>query len=236
MTVGALTCRQSGSRLDTIREHKLRAFLTVLGVIIGTGTMIGVGSIIAGLDGAITGILRSFGPEHADRVQVLAAMGIGNSAGRAAPQAADVRECASPSPSAARRWSMSARILFPTAAGCTRARYKGNDIYNIQMGGTEEGYAAGGTTMKCGPLLYRCGKPPSHAGSRDRRGRSRSSLFPNMDPIGKWIEVDGHSVRDRRRDGPARRFHCPGRTILRVLLPTSRCGRCSPARGKTCWS
>src|SRR3989442_2579431 len=48
--------------LATTREHKMRSFLTVLGVIIGTGTVIGVGSIIAGLDGAITGIVRSFGP------------------------------------------------------------------------------------------------------------------------------------------------------------------------------
>ena len=31
-----------------------------------------------------------------------------------------------------------------------RARYKGNDLYNIDLGGTEEGYAAGGTTMKAG--------------------------------------------------------------------------------------
>ena len=35
----------------------MRSFLTVLGVIIGTGAVIGVGSIIAGLDGAITGLL-----------------------------------------------------------------------------------------------------------------------------------------------------------------------------------
>src|SRR3977135_19313 len=48
--------------LGTVREHKMRSFLTVLGVIIGTGAVIGVGSIIAGLDGAITGLLRSFGP------------------------------------------------------------------------------------------------------------------------------------------------------------------------------
>src|ERR1700690_2398373 len=48
--------------LGTVREHKMRSFLTVLGVIIGTGAVIGVGSIIAGLDGAITGILKSFGP------------------------------------------------------------------------------------------------------------------------------------------------------------------------------
>ncbi len=39
-----------------IREHKLRALLTVLGVIIGTGTVIGVGSILTGLDGAVTAV------------------------------------------------------------------------------------------------------------------------------------------------------------------------------------
>jgi len=61
MTAGSLV---SGARLalDTIRAHKMRSFLTVLGVIIGTGAVIGVGSIIAGLDGAITNLLRSFGP------------------------------------------------------------------------------------------------------------------------------------------------------------------------------
>src|SRR5437773_4997503 len=61
MTIGAVN---AGIRLalSTVIEHKLRSFLTVLGVVIGTGAVIGVGSIIAGLDGAITGMLRSFGP------------------------------------------------------------------------------------------------------------------------------------------------------------------------------
>ncbi len=40
--------------LNTIRDHKMRAFLTVLGVIMGTGTIIAVGSVIVGLDGAIS--------------------------------------------------------------------------------------------------------------------------------------------------------------------------------------
>src|ERR1041384_8378368 len=48
--------------LQTIRTHTLRAFLTVLGVIIGTGTIIGVAAILTGFDASITGILRSFGP------------------------------------------------------------------------------------------------------------------------------------------------------------------------------
>jgi ABC-type antimicrobial peptide transport system permease subunit len=50
--------------LATTREHKMRSFLTVLGVIIGTGAVIGVGSIIAGLDGAITTMINSFGPDN----------------------------------------------------------------------------------------------------------------------------------------------------------------------------
>ena len=48
--------------LATVREHKMRSFLTVLGVIIGTGTVIAVSSIITGVDAAIANITASFGP------------------------------------------------------------------------------------------------------------------------------------------------------------------------------
>src|ERR1043166_8416170 len=61
MTIGTLG-NDVRMALATTIEHKMRSFLTILGVIIGTGAVIGVGSIIAGLDGAITGLLRSFGP------------------------------------------------------------------------------------------------------------------------------------------------------------------------------
>src|SRR5450756_1082361 len=47
---------------QTIRTHKMRAFLTVLGVIIGTGTIIGVAAILTGFDANMTSVLRSFGP------------------------------------------------------------------------------------------------------------------------------------------------------------------------------
>jgi putative ABC transport system permease protein len=54
-----------GLALSTLRENKVRSFLTVLGVIIGTGTIIAVGSIIVGLDGAVTGVIRSMGTNTA---------------------------------------------------------------------------------------------------------------------------------------------------------------------------
>ena len=54
-----------GLALATVREHKMRSFLTVLGVIIGTGTIIAIGSILTGLDGAVTGVIRSMGTNTA---------------------------------------------------------------------------------------------------------------------------------------------------------------------------
>src|SRR5258707_3710184 len=48
--------------MEDIRSLKMGAFLTVLGVIIGTGTIIGVSAILTGFDAQMTSVLRSFGP------------------------------------------------------------------------------------------------------------------------------------------------------------------------------
>ena len=68
MTVALFNCGVKLA-LETVRVHKLRSFLTVLGVIIGTSAVIGVGSIIAGLDGSITNLMRSFRSEYHHRGQ-----------------------------------------------------------------------------------------------------------------------------------------------------------------------
>jgi ABC-type antimicrobial peptide transport system permease subunit len=47
--------------LDTMRTHKFRAFLTILGVLIGTATVIGVASIFEGLDQQVVEIMEGFG-------------------------------------------------------------------------------------------------------------------------------------------------------------------------------
>ncbi|MBZ5516128.1 MAG: ABC transporter permease [Acidobacteriia bacterium] len=47
--------------LDTLRSHKFRAFLTVLGVLIGTATVIGVASIFQGLDREVVELASQFG-------------------------------------------------------------------------------------------------------------------------------------------------------------------------------
>ena len=199
--------------LGTVREHKLRSFLTILGVIIGTGAVIGVGSIIAGLDTAITNLLRSFGP---NTIIVLRGSIMGNWTPeelRRKPidldQARAVRDrCPSV--------EYVSPYLFPLQ-GIHTAKYQGNEVYNVQMGGTEEAYAFGGTTMKRGRFLSDFEN--THAMPVVVIGEDiEKQLLPNVDPIGKWVTVDGHALQvvgviDRP---PA---SLPGQDDTRALVP-----------------
>lgn len=204
--------------LDSIRESKLRAFLTVLGVIIGTGTIIGVGSIIAGLDGAITDILRSFGP---DTLIVFKFRGILRT-GRLTPEEAKRKPLTFENAIAIRERCPSVEHVSPYLLpewnrGPSRARYMGNEVYRIQMGGTEEGYAANGTEMLYGrfftDLESQHRLPVVVIGEDVAR-----NLFPNIDPSGKWIDVNGKQTEVL---GVMKRpaASLPGNDDLRVLFP-----------------
>ncbi len=48
--------------LDTLRENKLRSFLTVLGVVIGITALITVASILVGFYSDVTVYLKAYGP------------------------------------------------------------------------------------------------------------------------------------------------------------------------------
>ncbi len=212
MTMGSV---QNGVQLAlaTVREHKMRSFLTILGVIIGTGAVIGVGSIIAGLDGAITNLLRSFGP---NTVIVLKGKAMGNwtrEEQRRKPLTLEnARAIAERCPSV----EHVSPYIFPMS-GMHTARYKGNDIYGIDMAGTEEGYAAGGTTMKFGRFftdIESMHRQPVVVIGED----VQKQLLPEGDPVGKNIEVDGHSMRVLGvMDRPAAAL--PGQNDTRILIP-----------------
>ena len=47
--------------LDTLRQHKLRSLLTVLGVVIGTMTVIVIAAFVAGIDARVSKEIESFG-------------------------------------------------------------------------------------------------------------------------------------------------------------------------------
>ncbi len=47
--------------LDSLRSNKLRSFLTILGVVIGVATVIGMSSIISGLNSSISSQIQDLG-------------------------------------------------------------------------------------------------------------------------------------------------------------------------------
>ena len=199
--------------MATVRAHKLRSFLTVLGVIIGTGAVIGVGSIIAGLDGAITNLLRSFGP---NTIIVTKTTAMGNATRQERQRKPLTLEQARAVGERSASVEHVSPFLFPPN-GFHTAKYKGNDLYNIQLGGTEEGYAAGGTTMHAGRFFSDLENshhmPVVVIGADVAR-----QIMPNLDPIGKWITVDGHELEVVGvMDRPAASL--PGQDDTRVLIP-----------------
>lgn len=203
--------------LDTVRAHKMRSFLTVLGVIIGTGTIIGVGSIIAGLDGAISGVLRSFGTNTA----IVFKFPIGFATGRTSEELQRKPLTYEDGMAIQERCPSVDKVspyLFPMGVGILRARYKGNDMFQIQLGGTEESYTGGGSAeMKEGRFFT------------DNEGRHRmpvaavgedvpKALMAGENPIGKWIDVNGHQFQIVGvMKKPAASF--PGQDDRRILVP-----------------
>jgi len=62
----------------------------------------------------------------------------------------------------------------------------------------------------------------------------QKAFFANMDPVGKWIEVNGHQFEViGAMQRPANSF--PGSEDLRILFPYfHQCRSCYPTPGKTC--
>src|SRR5579885_654265 len=204
--------------LDTLRENKIRSFLTVLGVIIGTGTIIAVGSILAGLDGAVTGAIRSMGTNTA----IVFKMQIMGGFGGRTPEERNRKPLTYENGLAiAERCPSVERVspyLLPPNMGFLQARYKGNTYYGPQLAGTFESYAASyNADMRSGRFFT------------DNEGDHRlpvavigedvyKALFGEENAIGKVINVAGQEVTVIGvMNRPA--TSVPGQDDNRVLVP-----------------
>jgi putative ABC transport system permease protein len=209
-----------GLALATVREHKMRSFLTVLGVIIGTGTIIAVGSIIAGLDGAVTGVIRSFGTNTA--IIFKFPVGLHNATAdevrRKPITYEDSLAIASRCPSVQYVSPYLIPNTFGTGPQINIARYKGNELYNADVSGTEESYALSGQAeMEEGRFFT--GAENEHRMPVVVVGADvPRALMNGEDPIGKWIDVNGHKfeiVGVMKRSAES----FPGQDDIRVMLP-----------------
>ncbi len=207
--------------LGTLRENKLRSFLTVLGVIMGTGTIIAVGSVLAGLDSSVANTVRSVGANTAIVFKTRIGLVIGGltqeELHRKPLTFEDAKAIEARCPSVEH---VSAYIMLTGFDGPRRdnARYKGNISYQLQIAGTDESYSLSGQAeIKTGRFFSENENQhrlPVVVIGEDVYG----ALFGEEDPIGKKIVVDGQELQlvgVMKRPATA----LPGQTDNRVLLP-----------------
>src|ERR1044071_9908749 len=147
----------NGLRLafQTIRSHKLRAFLTVLGVIIGTGTIIGVAAILAGFDASVTAVLRSFGPNSIIVFKFPVGFRVTNLSPEERIRKNLTYENAVHIKERCRSVEDVSAMLF-SGGGIKNARFMGNDMYDVNLMGVDEAYAnAGQVDIHLGRFLSR---------------------------------------------------------------------------------
>ena len=175
---------------DTIRAHKLRSLLTMLGVIIGTGTIIAVGSILTGFDGAVTGVFKSFGPnaiivtrEPAFRTSDLTAEQRARKQLNYENIGALRQEC-----DACERVSA---MAWPNSNVPIVTKYRGNAVYQTHLRGVDEVYAQTGQVDMEEGRFFTEYEAQHHAPVAVIGADVKKSLFGVEDPVGKSINVDG---------------------------------------------
>jgi len=175
--------------LDTIRAHKLRSLLTMLGVIIGTGTIIGVGSILTGFDGAVTNVLKSFGPNT-----IIVSRTPAFRTGDLTPEQRARKQFTYESASGLREncgsCALVSAMMFPNH-GPIVTKYKGNAVYQTRLQGVEESYARTGQIDMDQGRFFSDFEDRHHAPVAVIGADVVKGLFGEENPIGKKINSDG---------------------------------------------
>ncbi len=177
--------------LDTLRTHKFRAFLTILGVLIGTATVIGVASIFKGLDQQLVEMAQGLRHTHlyVYKFQPGIHFNLTREERMRKPltyeQGMAIQELCPAVESVA--------VEITQWGPAITAKYKGLEMVDAQLqGNTAEDFRITNAVLKDGRLftniddIHRRDVAVIGADVVER-------LFLNEDPIGKDINVDGNT-------------------------------------------
>jgi putative ABC transport system permease protein len=179
-----------------IRAHKMRAFLTVLGVLIGVSTVIGMVSIITGLNRSMAEQIESLGSNviYVTKSEIGIQFGGPSEEERNRPpitfqDAMAVEElCPSVDAVSPQNWG----------PGPKTVKYKDNKVSQFQLIGVmpqyevvNNNYAEEGRFFTDSDVNYRAMVAVLGVDVAE-------ALFPNLDPIGKEISIGGRNFSPKR--------------------------------------
>jgi hypothetical protein len=177
--------------LDTLRSHKFRAFLTILGVLIGTATVIDVASIFKGLDQQLVEMAQGYGTRtlYIYKFQPGIHFSLTREERMRKPLKYEQGMAIKEHCPAVESVAVEIFIWGPAVM----AKYKGLEMLDTQLqGNTAEDFRITNAVLKDGRLFTDI--DDSHRREVAVIGADVvQRLFLNEDPIGKEINVDGHN-------------------------------------------
>ncbi|MGH3182108.1 MAG: ABC transporter permease, partial [Streptosporangiaceae bacterium] len=186
---------------DTLRSHKLRSALTILGVFVGTVTLMAIGSILTGMNQRVVGQLDSFGTSLIFIYKFAPGIHLGR-----LTREERMRKPLSDLDIAAVRegcgacQAISAQVIptsgfGPPGSGGINAHYRGHEVDGLQFTGTEANFPQT-TNQSIQAGRFFTDTEDQHRENVVVVGHSvADGLFPDQDPIGQTFQIAGTSFR-----------------------------------------
>ena len=194
--------------LDSLRKNKLRSFLTVLGVVIGVATVIGMSSIISGLNGNISAQIEDLGSNLIFVTRMPPTIG-----GRIPPEMFNRKMMTLEDAEAIEELSLVQAVApivqyydIAAFANSISVRYRDRTARNtIVQGTTPRSQTVMNLQLAAGRWINEADQ--NHKANVAVLGHDTAeTIFPaNVDPIGKEVDVQGNVFRvigvlEKRKD------------------------------------
>src|SRR5262245_51503400 len=178
--------------IDTLRTHKMRSGLAVLGIIVAVTTLISVVAILVGFDRNIQQGIQSFGTNTA----FFSHLPSGPRIGRMSRELRTRKKLSYDDFLAVREACTAcanATVSVFSSADVPKARYKGEEVVGLDFRGATEDFFS-----VYANAVIKQGRPFTEAENLHRVSCAvigadlAKGLFGTLDPIGKEIMVEGH--------------------------------------------
>jgi ABC-type antimicrobial peptide transport system permease subunit len=181
--------------IDTLRTHKMRSGLAVLGIIVAVTTLISVVAILVGFDRNIQQGIQSFGTNTA----FFSHLPSGPRIGRQSKELRTRKKLSYDDFLAVREACtacVNATVSVFSSQDVTKARYKGEEVVGLDFRGATEDFFS-----VYANAVIKQGRPFTAAENLHRVSSAvigadlARGLFGTLDPLGKEIMVEGHGFR-----------------------------------------
>jgi putative ABC transport system permease protein len=214
--------------LDTLWEHKLRSFLTILGVVVGTMTVIVIAAFVSGIDARVAGEIESFGtnsiyvfkfepgfnfnPSAEERKRKPISAEDAIAIGEECPSVVNVTAFMSP-----------VDFLQGPMAERVKIRYQDTEMVNATVQGLFPSYFRMGVSEVIEGRSFTEGENSTRADVCVIGRDVANTLFPNINALDKEITINGRNYRVigvlKQRDSFITPAEDPGNENKAVYIP-----------------